>query len=81
MKRALIALASVGIVAAAVGVKAANAQIWLAGSSILYPSSSLQPCSNLCSISTLYPSRLPSICPSNLRHRDRLHPWLRSAAL
>jgi hypothetical protein len=45
MKRALFAIAGVGIVATAVGVEAANAQY--SGSSSLYPSSSLRLSSKL----------------------------------
>jgi hypothetical protein len=81
MKRALIAVGSVGIVAAAVGVEAAHAQYGSPAPPAYTPPPSLQPFSNLCSVSTLYPSRLPSICPSNLQHCYRLHPWLWSAAL
>src|SRR5262245_57372428 len=62
--------------------------IWLSSSS------SLQPFSNLCPGSTLYPSSLPSHCSSDLSRSDLsrrspcglcrwygLHPWLWWAAL
>jgi hypothetical protein len=77
MKRALFAIASMAVVATAVGVETANAQYSPAPPAYT-PSSSLRPFSNLYSASTLYPRRaglwlrprtLPGRCDRQSCHR------------
>ena len=81
MKRALIAVASVGIVAAAVGVKAAHAQYGSPAPPAYTPPPTYSPAPTYAPSPRYTRRGLPSICPSNLRHCYRLHPGLWSAAL
>ena len=80
MKGALIAIAGVGILATTAGVETANAQY----GSPPPPAYTAPPAySPAPAYAPSYPSRLPSLCASNLRcsYRYRLYPWLWSAAL
>ena len=62
MKRALIAVAAVGILAPAAWVTEGERTIWRPGSGLQrWPS--LWPFANVCPFSQICPPRLPPLCP------------------